>query len=172
MQNKDDASLWWESRHSQIQDFDIPEPEPDETPDFVTETMENDPDYVSDRDVKSELNMIRLNEPTAEIIVSMMDVILPLAFVLLIKGTEKEDARLEGGEREALVTAWAQYLKTTSFSMSPGGVLFTSILTIYGAKVTVALVGKKEKESENDLLRKQNEMLKQLIENEQSESGA
>ncbi|MDL2309034.1 hypothetical protein LJC53_05575 [Bacteroidales bacterium OttesenSCG-928-C03] len=162
---QDDASLYWESRHSSVQDYEIPEPEPEEIPSFIEpDTTIDDPvEYISDRDVKTELNMIRLNEPTAEIVVAMIDVILPMAMVLLIKGTEKEEIKLEDGERETLVSAWAQYLKTTSFNMSPGAVLCTTMITIYGAKITMAMMNKGKKESEIDELRKQNQMLKKII---------
>lgn len=169
MSNKlvDDAALWHQSRNSQIQDFEAPEPEPEEPSFLMNEEPETtEQEYITDREVKTELNMMKLNEPTAEIIVAMMDVVLPLVLVILIKGTDKQDVKLEDSERETLITAWAQYLKTTSFNLSPGGVLLTSILTIYGAKVTVAMMNKGRKESEIDELRKQNELLKQYLDGE------
>ena len=127
----DDAALWHQSRHKEIQDFEEPEfiqPEPEPEP-------EEPKEYISDRDVKTEINMMKLNEPTAEIIVSLIDylMIIPLSFVC--RGISKEETKIDTEERETLVQAWAQYLKTTSLNLSPGAVLLTTVLTIYGAKV-------------------------------------
>ncbi len=162
MQNKliDDASLWFESRNASIQDYETPEPVP-EIPDFIDTETESEPvEYVTSKQVRHELNMIQLNEPTAEIIVSLMDVVLPLVLVIFIKGTDKEDIKLDQNERETLIAAWAKYLQTTSFQMSPGGILITSMLTIYGAKVTMAMMNRNQN-SELEELRKENERLKQ-----------
>ena len=130
----DDAALWHESRKAEIQDYEEPsfiEPEPEPEPLPEEETRE----HLSDRDLKTELNMLKLNEPTAEIIISLMDylMIIPLSFIC--KGMTRAEAKVEAEERETLVAACAAYLKTTSFNISPGAVFITTVLTIYGAKV-------------------------------------
>jgi hypothetical protein len=136
---RDDAALWHESRQADIQDFEEPtfiEPEPEPEPEKPTE-------HISDRDVKTELNMLKLNEPTAEIIVSLMDylMIIPLSFIC--RGITREETKIETEEKETLVQAWAAYLKTVSFNISPGAVLLTTVLTIYGSKVAAFHFNKK-----------------------------
>ena len=136
---KDDAALWHESRNVEIQDFEEPEfiaPEPEPEP-------EDPKEYISDREVKTELNMIKLNEPTAEILISLMDylMIIPLSFIC--RGITRAETKVEAEERETLVQACAAYLKTTSFNLSPGVVFLTTVLTIYGAKVAAFHFNKK-----------------------------
>ena len=108
---QDDASSWFASQNQPIQDFEAP-PAPE------AETLNPEPAYdpdrpfgdaptVTDEDVRNVTNMRLAQQPTAELIVGVMDVILPLALVLLIKGTDKNDIKLEPDERETLVTAWA-----------------------------------------------------------------
>ncbi|MDR0207040.1 MAG: hypothetical protein LBI45_07285 [Bacteroidales bacterium] len=136
---KDEAALWHESRQAEIQAYEEPafiesEPEP----------MPEDPkEHISDKDVRTELNMLKLNEPTAEIIISLMDylMIIPLSFIC--KGITREETKVEADERDTLVQACAAYLKTTSFNLSPGVVFLTTVLTIYGAKVAAFHFNKK-----------------------------
>ena len=149
---KDDAALWHDSRNTDIQDFEEPDfiqPEPDPE-------SEEPKEYISDRDVKTELNMLKLNEPTAEIIVSLMNylMIIPMSFVC--RGISKEETKVDTEERETLVQAFAAYLKTTSFNMSPGAVLFTTILTIYGSKV-VAFHFKNQSKPEPEFIEQEQE---------------
>ena len=128
---RDDAALWHESRNVEIQDF--------EEPAFIEPELESDPDldqreHISDRDVKTELNMLKLNEPTAEIIISLMDYLMIIPMSFICRGITREETRVEQEEREQLVMACANYLKTTSFNLSPGFLFLTTVLTIYGAK--------------------------------------
>lgn len=175
MSKLDDAGLWWESRHSDIQDYDIPEEKPDSFIDIDTLPSDDEPERVTAADVRNELNLTKLNEPTAKIIVALMDVVLPLAFVFIVKGGDKQALKLDEDERETLTSAWAEYLKTTSFAMSPGGILATTIVTIYGAKITVAMMERRQKQEEIEALREQNELLKQQaakIEDKEAENEA
>jgi len=157
---RDEAALWHESRQAEIQDYEEPafiEPEP-------KPEQEDSKEHITYRDVKTELNMLKLNEPTAEIIVGLIDVILPIVISIILNNTEKEDIKLDDDERETLTSAWAQYLKTTSINLTPGWVLIVTMLTIYGAKVSIALVNRKKEpefietkqKEENNLHEKKN----------------
>ena len=148
---KDDAALWHESRNHEIQDYEEPafiEPEPE---------PEEPKEYISDRDVKTELNMLKLNEPTAEIIVALMDylMIIPLSFIC--RNISRADTKIEEEERDTLIKAWAAYLKTTSFNMSPGTVLIVTILTVYGAKVANFYINKREEKVEPEFIEDEKE---------------
>lgn len=134
---KDDAALWYESRQVDIQDYEEPafiEPDPE---------TEDTKEHITDRDVRTELNMLKLNEPTAEILISLMGyfMIIPLSFIC--KGITREEAKVEAEERDTLVQACASYLKTVSFNLSPGAVFLTTVLTVYGAKVANFHLNKK-----------------------------
>jgi hypothetical protein len=129
---KDDAALWHESRKVEIQDYNEPafiSPEPE------TKIQEESREHISDRDVKTELNMLKLNEPTAEILISLMDYLMIIPLSIFCLGITKEETKVDAEERETLVQACAVYLKTTSFNLSPGAIFLTTVLTIYGAKV-------------------------------------
>ena len=111
---QDDASSWFASQNQQIQDFEAPpapEAEPlNAEPAYDPDRPFGDAPTVTDDDLRNVTNMRLAQQPTAELIVGVMDVILPLALVLLIKGTDKDDIKLEPDERETLVTAWAGWL--------------------------------------------------------------
>lgn len=141
----DDAQDWYASMGQQIQDFEVPPmPEAEPTPEEAAQAEEaqflDDHPYadaprVSGEDASSVLNMQRIQRPTAAIIVGVMDTVLPILIALIIKGSERDDAKLTDGERETLTDAWAQYLGTKNVQASPAAVLLTCIATIYGAKV-------------------------------------
>ena len=136
---KDDAAMWHASRQVEVQDFEEPsfiEPEPDHEPENI--------EHISDRDVKTKLNTLKLNEPTAKIIVALMDhlMIIPLSFVC--RGISRHDTKIDEQDKETLIDAWAAYLETTKLNPSPGVVLIITILTIYGAKVADFYMTKKQ----------------------------
>ena len=101
---------------------------------------------VTDDDLRNVTNMRLAQQPTAELIVGVMDVILPLALVMLIKGTDKDDIKLEPDERETLVTAWAGYLGDKNIQASPGVVLLIAIVTVYGGKIVAAVADRKKRD--------------------------
>ncbi len=144
----DDAQAWYDSMGQQIQDFEVPPmPESEPTPEEAAEVEEaqylDDHPYadaprVSSEDASSVINMQRIQRPTASVIVGVMDTLLPIVIALIFKGSEQESLKLDDGERETLVDAWAQYLGTKNVQASPAAVLITTIVTIYGAKVFIA----------------------------------
>ena len=145
----DDASLWKDSRDLQLQEFDVPESS-DDFLDIEKENVQEEKEHCSSRDVNDQLNMIKLNEPTAEIIVTLLDVLIPLLFTIVFKGANKENLKLDQQDRDVLLSAWSQYLVTKEFSMSPGAVLATTMLTIYGAKVTIAIMDRNNRNVVDD----------------------
>lgn len=147
---QDDASSWFASQKQQIQDFEAP-PAPEAEP--LNPEPDYDPDRpfggaptVTDDDLRNVTNMRLAQQPTAELIVGVMDVILPLALVMLIKGTDKDDIKLEPDERETLVTAWAGWLGDKNIQASPGVVLLIAIVTVYGGKIVAAVADRKRKD--------------------------
>lgn len=155
---KDDASLWWESRNTQSQDFEIPEPQPTFVNLDNSDEIEEQQD-LTNKEVRNQLNMIKLNEPTAEIITNLMNSIIPVIFVLIIKSAEKENLELTQSERETLTNAWAQYLRDSNIQMSPGVVLLGTIAIIYGSKITMVLT---ERKREKDLEEKEQKQAQQI----------
>lgn len=141
----DDEAIWKESREQTIQEFSVPEIIEEPEPDFFnTEDVLLGNEYVSNREVTSDLNMIKLNVPAATVIVNLIDILIPVLLMFVFKNIDKSDIKLEPDEKETLVDAFAQYLKTISFTMSPGMVLITSLATIYGAKIGVAMIMNKK----------------------------
>lgn len=146
---QDDASCWFASQNQQIQDLEAP-PAPEAEP-FHTES-DYDPDRpfgdaptVTDEDVRNVTNMRLAQQPTAELIVGVMDVLMPLVLVLLIKGTDKNDIKLEPDERETLVTAWAGYLGDKNIQASPGVVLIIALVTVYSGKIVATLADRRQR---------------------------
>ncbi len=147
----DDAALWKENRELGIEAYQ--EPGPADPPDFVNLGSEagelpgldddgaDGPQDITNKDVRNELNALKLSEPTAKLIVSLMDVLLPNIAVLISKKKEdKQIVKLDADEKEALTSAFANYLKETSFQMSPGAVLVTAIAGIYVPKFATVYV--------------------------------
>lgn len=175
MKNLDDAGLWWESRHAELQDFEVPEP----APDSFLDVSSCDPDQelsamddITARDVRNQLNLSKLKRPTAQIIVSLIDTLFPVILALIVKGVDKGSVKLDDDERETLTEAWAEFLKDRSFELSPGYVLIASMLTVYGAKMMVSLSDKKQSSSEIKELQDKYELLEQqfqqVIENKEN----
>lgn len=174
---KDDASSWFASQGQQVQDFEAPAPPTDdpvlEDADVVDDV---DPDRpyggaptVTDEDVRNVTNMRIAQKPTAELIVGVMDVIIPIVLVLLIKGTDKDAVKLEPDERETLVNAWAGFLGDKNIQASPGVVLAVAIITVYGGKIFAAMADRKRRDELNQLraqmdeLQAENAMLQQQL---------
>lgn len=174
----DDAQAWYESMGQEIQDFDVPpmpetEPSPEQQAEIDEAQYMEDHPYadaprVSNEDATSVLNMQRINRPTATVIVGTMDVFLPIVITMIIKGSERDDAKLQESERETLIEAWAAYLGDKNVQASPGMVLITTILTIYGSKVYTCIQHRNEiRQAEiiaeqQEQLRRQEEELKAL----------
>lgn len=152
MQQKDDAASWFDSQQVDIQDFEAPEAPADgltgpDSPDGPDpDRPYADAPTVTDEDLRNVTNMRIAQQPTAELIVGVMDVLLPLALVMLIKGTDKDDIKLQPDERETLVNAWAGYLGDKNIQASPGVVLIVAILTVYGGKVVAALADRRRRD--------------------------
>lgn len=160
--NLDSAGLWWESRHNEIQDFAVPEPvEP--APSFVN--LEEEPEVqttVTNTEVRTELNMIKLNEPVAEIVVGLMNSLIPVIILLILKGVDEKELKLSSEEHNVLIQAWAMYLKDSNIEMSPGMILLVTIGSVYGAKVTKVLTDRKRLEQENNLIASQVQQIELL----------
>ena len=128
---QDDASSWFASQSQPIQDFEAPpapEAEPlNPEPAFDPDRPFGDAPTVTDEDVRNVTNMRLAQQPTAELIVGVMDVILPLALV-------------------PLVTAWAGYLGDKNIQASPGVVLIIAIVTVYGGKIVAALADRRQRD--------------------------
>ena len=169
----DDASQWFAAQGQQLQAFEAP-PAPDlefaDTPDLMDE---DDPDRpfadvpeVTNQDVSNVNNMRAIQRPTAEVIVGTMDVLVPLLIAWIIKGSEREDAKLSPEEHETLVEAWATYLGDKNVQLSPGTALVVAMLTIYGSKVMLAINGRNER---NEITRLRAQVEEQQRELQQKE---
>lgn len=149
MEKTSDEDIWLMNQGQAIQDFEIPEVELiDDTPPSFIEINKDDDDsrneYVSDREVKTQLNLQKLQQPTAELFVGILDVIVPILLLYLFKNIDKNDAKLEDDEKEQLTNALSIYLATKEVSVSPMmGLLFT-LVTIYGAKILYIKTLKKQ----------------------------
>ena len=148
----DDASQWFAAQGQQLQAFEAP-PAPDlefaDTPDLMDD---DDPERpfadvpeVTNQYVSNVNNMRAIQRPTAEVIVGTMDVLVPLLIAWIIKGSERDDAKLSPEEHETLVEAWATYLGDKNVQLSPGTALLVAMLTIYGSKVMLAINGRNER---------------------------
>lgn len=174
----DDAQEWYDSMGQEIQDYEVPPmPEPEPSPEEVAEAEEAeyledhpyaDAPRVSAEDANSVLNLQKINRPTASIIVGVMDTVLPVVIALIIKGSDRDDAKLSDEERETLTDAWAQYLGTKNVQASPAAVLITCIVTIYGAKLYDAMQHRQQLQHEQriaeqqEMLRRQQEEIARL----------
>lgn len=165
--NIDDASLWWQSRHSEVQDYE--EPEIDNS--FVNLDDDKLVEHVTDKDVKTQLNLAKINEPTAKILITLIDTVVPLLVVLVLKQSAKEDIKLTEDESETLISACALWLKDINFEMSPGYVFAGTLVTIYGSKIILEVQKNKQKQNELEIMKQQvaavqqqNEFIKQALE--------
>lgn len=169
----DDAASWFASQGQQIQDFEAPPmPEMEPTVEDAEVLEEPDPDRpygdaptVTSDDVRNVQNMRILQEPTAKIIVGVMDTVIPLVVMLLMKNVAEESMKLEESEREELELAWAAYLGDKNVQVSPGVALIVCIVTVYGGKVISVMQDRKQREERNALyaqLAEQREQIEQL----------
>lgn len=169
----DDAAAWFASQGQQIQDFEAPPmPESEPTVEDAEVLEEPDPDRpygdaptVTSDDVRNVQNMRILQEPTAKIIVGVMDTVIPLVVMLLMKNVAEESMKLEESEREELELAWAAYLGDKNVQVSPGVALIVCIVTVYGGKVISVMQDRKQREERNALyaqLAEQREQIEQL----------
>lgn len=148
MEKISDEDIWLMNQGQEIQDFEAPEEqfiEDDTPPSFIEINNEDSKsEYVSDREVKTQLNLQKLQQPTAELFVGILDVIVPIILLYLFKNIDKNDAKLEEDEKEQLISALSIYLATKEVNVSPVmGLLFT-IITIYGAKILYIKTLKKQ----------------------------
>lgn len=145
----DDASRWYESVGMDLQDYEAPDAPPPlpENPEGDIDELRpyGDVPEVTNDDVRNVTNMRAISEPTAEVIVGTLDVVIPLFITLLIKHSDKDDCKLSEEERRTLVGAWATYLGDKNVQLSPGVSLLMAMGTIYGAKVVGALTCAKER---------------------------
>lgn len=158
---KDEAAIWFENRNAIKQDYEVPEQSTSfvDIDDEVETEVQTD---VTNKEVRTQLNMIKLNEPTAEIITSLMDSLIPVVFVLIIKEADNDKLKLTDNERETLTNAWAQYLKDSNVEMSPGVVLLGTIGIIYGSKITMVLTERKRAKEIEEKELKQAQLIEQL----------
>ena len=165
-QNADYYELWKRSRNDEIQDYDTPTPPEDDEPDFLKDdpTIIEPQEYISDREVKTHLNSLRISEPIAEIATGLTDIVVPLLFVVFFKDAIEECVKLSESERETLTQSFAAFFADKDIDLSPGWALIITILTIYGAKAFAVFSLRKDKKDELELLRQQNELLKQSME--------
>ncbi len=155
---KDDAALWFETQGRDIQDYEVPEdpmagtssPMGDEESTFSS-PEEDGSTLISADAVEQRANLMEYNKPISETIVFLMDLIIPTLLLLTLKGSRKEDLKLDEGEQAQLVNAWALYLGDKEVQVSPGMALLICILTVYGSKVAVALAHRKEDEEKRRL---------------------
>lgn len=154
----DDASAWFAAQGQQLQDFEAPPaPEVDIMDDGAQLEDESDPERpyadvpeVTNQDVSNVNNMRAIQRPTAEVIVGTMDVIIPLLLAWIVKGSDRNDAKLTSDEHQTLVEAWATYLGDKNVQLSPGTALIVAMLTIYGSKVMIAVNNRNER---NEIVR-------------------
>lgn len=92
-----DEDIWLETQGQEIQDFEVPEPEliDDTPPPFIEIDEEQRQERVTASDVHTQLNLQKLQQPTAELFVSLIDIIVPIALLFVFKNIDKDDAKLE-----------------------------------------------------------------------------
>lgn len=175
----DDANDWFLQQGQEIQDYEVPDAPDFEAPDFGIDdddTADTDRPYgdvpeVTNDDVRNVMNLRAVSRPTAEVIVGTLDVVLPLLVTMLLRGTERDDCRLDPSEHETLVEAWASYLGDKNVDVSPGWALIISMITIYGAKVGGALANRKERQ-QLQAAQAEAERLRQELEAERKRADA
>lgn len=167
---QDDASDWFASQGQEIQDYEAPElPDFDEPETVVAESIDEERPYgdvpeVTNEDVRNVANMRAIAQPTAEVIVGTLDVVMPLLISIVIRGSERDGSRLTEGERETLTEAWATYLGDKNVSVSPGVALMVAMVTVYGAKVISALESRRERRELEEARREAEELRGELTE--------
>lgn len=141
----DDAALWKKNRELEIEEYTVPEQVPDGFIDVDEQdtVISDEPKHVTATDVRDNLNMLKLAQPTAGLCVSIIDIVLP-ALAFWIVGAEKSDMKLDADEKDTLQDAFANYLKDKNLEMSPGGILLMTIAAIYTPKIIMVRMSKKK----------------------------
>lgn len=132
----DDAALWKANRELLIEDIAEPEGLPEEVPGFIDvgDVSEEVPEEdITAKDVRNEMNALKLAQPSANLCVSIIDIIIP-ALVFHFAGVDKQLFKLDDDERATLTDAFANYLKEKDLNMSPGAVLLLAIAGVYVPK--------------------------------------
>lgn len=165
MPDSNEEKLYEETRDLPIQDYELPPPPPED--DVVLDELERD--YISDKEVKTELNALKLSEPLANLLVNLINILLPALICNFTPGRveDKPDLVMDVSEQEAATDAVAQFIKETRFDMSPAGILITTAVSIYVPKFIYVFYTKKQQHDETmsmmqrqiELLSKQNELL-------------
>ncbi len=162
---KDEASIWFESRKLDKDPYVDPEIiNIDIDDNLISEQTSSDEELITDKKRRSEINLLALSKPTADIITSIIDSLIPVIFVIFLKDFDQNQLKLTPEEHETLSSAFANYLKDSNVQLSPGLVLIITIATIYGSKITSVLISVKEKKNEIELLKEQNILLKSVLE--------
>lgn len=133
----DDAALWKKNRELQIEEIEGPEAPVDideEPPGFIDVNDVEDNKPITATDVRSELNLLKLAQPTASLCVSVIDILIP-ALIGYFVGLEKSAFKLDTREQETLTDAFANYLKDKNVDLSPGTILIITIVSIYTPKI-------------------------------------
>lgn len=167
---QDDANDWFQSQGQQIQDYEAPEAPEAEEPEILTDE-DFDPDrpygdvpQVTNDDLRNVSNMRAIAQPTAAVIVGTLDVLMPLAITLLIRGSDSDQLRLSDSERDTLTEAWATYLGDKNIALSPGVALLVAMLTIYGSKIVIALDNRRQQQQLQAALDQADTLRRQLAE--------
>ncbi|MBR5029294.1 MAG: hypothetical protein IKX51_08745 [Bacteroidales bacterium] len=147
----DDSNLWFETQGQQIQDYEVPTDPIFEAEAEPAEILDEPQPEITDAEVRSQINLQRINKPVAGLIVGGMDAVIPLLFIALVKGTEEDDLKLTPQEREDLENAFALYLGEKSIEVNPFYALLFTIATIYGGKMMMAIRNKKLREEKAEL---------------------
>ncbi len=172
MKVKDDAALWFETQGQDIQDFEVPpevnehdaEADGDDLPadEMPYAEQEEEDERITQADISQRIHALEINRPTVEVIVSVMNAVVPAPGLALLKLDDDgaEDLDLTDEEHETLVKAWADYLGDKNVQVRPGTTLLMAIASIYGSNIYLALRNKKSRR-EIDILQRENERLRE-----------
>jgi len=160
--------IYEETRALPIQTYETPPPPPEDV--FEPETLPDGSEYISDKKVKSEMNALKLNEPLANLLVTLLNIVLPAIACNFSpeKSEDKQDFKMDSDEEEAMTFALSNYIKETDFNLSPAGALIGTALSIYAPKFIYVFYTKKQQHTDAmmamqkqiELLTQQNEMLR------------
>lgn len=98
---------------------------------------------------------------SADFAAMMTDLALPSLIALFLK-CDPERLQATQDQYDKLVKAYAQYLQTKQISMTPGWMLVGVIASIYATKIPVALQERKLKEKEEELARREKELMERM----------
>lgn len=98
---------------------------------------------------------------SADFAAMMTDLALPSLIALFLK-CDPERLQATQDQYDKLVKAYAQYLQTKQIAMTPGWMLVGVIASIYATKIPVALQERKLKEKEEELARREKELMERM----------